>query len=122
MFETYEKIKELTKNRGMSMADLEEKLGFGKNTSYSWKKKMPGMDKLEAIADFFGVSIDYLVGRTDNPYVVRIGQDALEMHRQYTDQDLEDILDHAVTFQGQPISDEERALYKRVLLSIRGDG
>jgi len=32
-------------------------------------KKEPTMSKLVALADFFNVSIDYLVGRTDNPEV-----------------------------------------------------
>lgn len=31
----------------------------------------PGMDSLEAIADYFEVSIDYLCGRTDNKKVNR---------------------------------------------------
>ena len=31
----------------------------------------PSYDNLLAIAEYFGVSIDYLVGRTDNPEVNR---------------------------------------------------
>ena len=36
-----------------------------------WKKgeKLPGLEKLIVIADYFNVSIDYLAGRTDKPEV-----------------------------------------------------
>ncbi len=36
---------------------------------YEAGTREPGIEKLIALADFFGVSIDYLVGRTDNPDV-----------------------------------------------------
>ncbi|HEM2308979.1 TPA: XRE family transcriptional regulator, partial [Listeria monocytogenes] len=35
----------------------------------------PGADKLKAVADYFNVSTDYLLGRTDNP---QIGKDITE--------------------------------------------
>ena len=34
---------------------------------YELSKKEPTMGKLVALADYFDVSIDYLVGRSDNP-------------------------------------------------------
>lgn len=36
---------------------------------YELNEKKPGFDMLIALADYFEVSIDYLVGRTDNPEV-----------------------------------------------------
>ncbi len=48
------------------------KLGFSTATATHWKKgKMPGADSLQKIADYFGVSVDYLLGKTD----VRAPQD-----------------------------------------------
>ncbi|EGP9551487.1 XRE family transcriptional regulator, partial [Listeria monocytogenes] len=41
----------------------------GENAIYSWKVKTPGADKLKAVADYFNVSTDYLLGRTDNPQI-----------------------------------------------------
>lgn len=38
---------------------------------YEKDSKEPTMSKLIALADFFNVSIDYLVGRTDNPAINR---------------------------------------------------
>ena len=36
---------------------------------YKAGKQAPAIDQLIAIADFFGVSTDYLLGRTDNPEI-----------------------------------------------------
>ena len=33
------------------------------------KAQAPSADKLESIADYLGCSVDYLLGRTDNPEV-----------------------------------------------------
>ncbi|HIB3686273.1 helix-turn-helix domain-containing protein [Enterococcus faecalis] len=60
-------IKKLCKNSGISVYQLEEYLGFGRNTIYQWNKRTPGIDKIESVADYFQVSTDYLLGRTDTP-------------------------------------------------------
>ena len=62
-----DRIKELCKSRSITVTMLESKLSFPKNTIYQWKKRVPGTEKLKAVSDFFGVSIDYLLGRTDTP-------------------------------------------------------
>lgn len=69
MFSTLEKIKELAKSRGISLAKLEESLGYSTNYFYTLKTKTPNSDRLQEIADYFDVSTDYLLGRTDNPNV-----------------------------------------------------
>lgn len=58
-----ERVKQLAKKQGISIVELEEKLGFGRNSLYAWKNKMPSNDKLIKVADYFNVSLDYLVGR-----------------------------------------------------------
>ncbi|MFS0784747.1 helix-turn-helix domain-containing protein [Bacillus sp. 1P06AnD] len=62
--ELTEVIKKLCKERGISVADLEDELSFGKNTIYQWKKKTPSIDRIQKIADYFDVSTDYLLGRS----------------------------------------------------------
>ncbi|EGO2729918.1 helix-turn-helix domain-containing protein [Enterococcus faecalis] len=63
----FERLKELCKKQGISINSLEEKLGFGKNVLYSWKKNIPTGANLTKVADYFGVTTDYLLGRTDTP-------------------------------------------------------
>ncbi|WP_342551026.1 helix-turn-helix transcriptional regulator [Lysinibacillus sp. FSL M8-0216] len=62
---TFEIVKILCKERKISINDLEESLGYSKNTLYRLKTQTPGSDKLEAIADYFDVSTDYLLARTE---------------------------------------------------------
>ena len=69
MFSLFEKIKELCQNRGISINSLEETLGYSRNTIYSMKNKKPNAERLQEIADYFNVSTDYLLGRTDNPAI-----------------------------------------------------
>lgn len=61
----FERIKELCRKRGISVNDLENSLGYSKNTLYRLKTQNPGADKLKDIADYFDVSVDYLLGRND---------------------------------------------------------
>ncbi|EAE4828451.1 TPA_asm: helix-turn-helix domain-containing protein [Listeria monocytogenes] len=59
-----DRIKELCKKHSISVKMLEENLNFPSNTIYQWKKRTPGIDKLQKVADYFDVSLDYLLGRT----------------------------------------------------------
>lgn len=69
MFETFEKIKELAKKRGKALGQVEEDLGYGRNTLYKIKNSTPNAERIAEIANYFNVSTDYLLGRTDNPAI-----------------------------------------------------
>lgn len=60
---TFERVKFLCERRKISLNDLETTLGFSKNSIIKWKKTNPSSDKLGKVADFFDVSVDYLLGR-----------------------------------------------------------
>lgn len=62
---TLDRVKELCKSRGISVKRLEEKLEIPNNTIYQWKRITPSLDKLQKVADYFDVSADYLLGRTN---------------------------------------------------------
>lgn len=61
----FNRLKNLCDRQGISINTLEEKIDLGKNTLYSWKKKIPTGANLIKVADYFDVSTDYLLGRTD---------------------------------------------------------
>lgn len=61
----YEKIKILADSQKISIRRLEEILGYGNGTIRRWEKQTPGVDKIQKVADYFDVSVDYLLGRTD---------------------------------------------------------
>ena len=60
-----ERIQELCKIRNTNVSKLEIELQLGKGTLYKWGKSAPNSDKLEKVADYFNVSVDYLLGRTE---------------------------------------------------------
>lgn len=55
------RIKELANARGLSLPNLESELGFGSGTIVKWEKSTPNVDKLQKVANYLGVTIDYLV-------------------------------------------------------------
>lgn len=58
-----DRIRVLANREGMSLPDLEIKLGMGNGTISRWNKNKPNSDKLITIADYFNVSLDFLMGR-----------------------------------------------------------
>lgn len=58
-----DRIKELCDARGETLASLERKMDFGNGTIRRWGDTTPSGDKLVKVADFFHVSVDYLLGR-----------------------------------------------------------
>ena len=63
----FERTKELAKKRKMSLLEVNDKAGLGRNSIYNWKNQRPGIDALNAVADVLHTSADYLSGKTDNP-------------------------------------------------------
>lgn len=99
MFITFDRIKSLAQKQGLSINSLEEKLGYSRNTIYNLKTSKPSTERIAEIADFFGVSTDYLLGRTDNPklYTTPDGKEV----------DLSDLRNSVVLFDGKPLSDDD---------------
>ena len=66
MYEIYCKLKNL---RGCKDSDVARVTGITRSTFSDWKKgkSTPKQDKLQKIAEYFNVSVDYLIGATDNP-------------------------------------------------------
>lgn len=63
------KIKELCTNRDTTLAGLERTLGFSNGSMVKWDKNSPSIDKVKSVADYFNVSIDYLLDRSEKTSV-----------------------------------------------------
>lgn len=61
----YKKIEDLCYEQGIHVKRLSEIVELGNGVIGKWKKSSPKIDNLTKVADYFGVSLDYLVGRTD---------------------------------------------------------
>ncbi len=60
-----EQIKSLCKNNKTSIKALEKALGFGNGTIRRWDTHSPGHDKIVKVAEYFNISIETLIGETD---------------------------------------------------------
>lgn len=64
-------IKELCKSRGTSVSKMLSECGIRKSLIYDLEKRdwTPSISVAEQIANYFDCSVDYLLGRTDNPNI-----------------------------------------------------
>ena len=67
------RLKELREKRRLAQITLAMELNLNQNSisRYETGEREADYATLIAIADYFGVSVDYLLGRTDNPRVNR---------------------------------------------------
>lgn len=64
-----ERFKTLRVERNLSQRQVASGTGLTDTAvqNYEYGTRKPSYDAFIAIADYFGVSLDYLAGRTDNP-------------------------------------------------------
>jgi len=63
----FERVKELANKRDKNLKQVAEEIGLSENAFYKWKNQSPKAETLQKVADYFGVTTDYLLGRTDTP-------------------------------------------------------
>ncbi|EKF52249.1 helix-turn-helix domain-containing protein [Lactococcus garvieae] len=61
----YDRIKELADKKRVSLRQVAFDLGLGETYLYQLRKKTPNGANLEKLADYFNVSVDYLLGRSE---------------------------------------------------------
>ena len=102
----FDRIKLLAKERGKSLNRIEEELGLPKNVLYRMKTSdNPTKDRLETLANYFDVSVDYLLGRADNTKATD----------EKKSDDLDDVLDNVMSFDGKPLDDHDREVIRAYL-------
>lgn len=100
------RITELRKQAGMSQFQLAKVLDIATSTlgMYETGKREPSLKVLNKIADYFDVSTDYLLGRSEK---------SNDESTDYTK--LEKALDNAKSFDGKPMSDNDRKIVRNIL-------
>jgi len=86
--ESAEIIRNLCKCKGTSIARLEKDLGLGNGTIASSKSNYMRSDRLKAVADYFNVSMEYLMTGKEadpaaHPVYPGLSPDAVELARSY---------------------------------------
>ena len=105
----YEQIRDIAKSKGYSVNRLEKELGFARSSINKFNKNIPSVDKLQQIADFLGVTVDYLMtGETpeEKKDVTLTRRDERDIEK-ILDQTREQLLSQeGLMFDGQPASPE----------------
>lgn len=58
----YENILKLCEKHGTNISNVEKACGLGNGTISGWKDGNPRVDRLKLVADYFGVTIDEIMG------------------------------------------------------------
>ena len=68
-----ERFKLLRKQHNLTQKQLAKNLGMVERNirSYEINEKLPSLESIVKIADYFDVSLDYLTGRKDSPEMQR---------------------------------------------------
>ncbi|MBY7115164.1 helix-turn-helix transcriptional regulator [Bacillus sp. 17RED48] len=106
-------IKRLCKEKKITIAELERRIELSNGQIRKWSNQTPGIDKVQKVADYFNVSVDYLLGRTEqkNKDITKdaegftekdkkdIGKRMEEIRKDLTDSD-------GLMFSGEPLTEE----------------
>lgn len=70
----YSRLTSLCAERGVKITNVVSELKMGSGNLSNWKSgRMPRGESLSKLADYFNVSTDYLLGRTDDPSPAGMG-------------------------------------------------
>ena len=110
-----ERVKALCKKKGVSKNTAEKEIGLAKGYISKLGKSNPNMTTLQKMADYFGVSVEYLMTGTDDgaeqPQLSARDERDISRRLEQTLSDLENQQD-ALMFDGAPLDDETKELLK----------
>lgn len=117
------RLKELRNSKGLSQQALANEIGISKSSinMYERGEREPGVDTLEAFADYYNVDMNYLLGNSSVPNA------SLHLSEQINYPNILPIKSHRIRLLGdiacgKPIyADEEREVYVDVGTDIKAD-
>ncbi len=62
-----DRVKEVCRERGVSLNTVERACGFSAGAISHWDTKVPSVDRVAKVADYFDISMDSLLGRRPSP-------------------------------------------------------
>ncbi|MGG0207801.1 Repressor [Bacillus mycoides] len=107
-----DRIKKLCNEHKITIAELERRIQLSNGQIRKWDNQTPGVDKIQKVADYFNVSIDSLLGRSEKKYWELNEKDEKDIQKK-----LEEIIEDmskadALSFSkgSEPMSEETRQL------------
>jgi transcriptional regulator with XRE-family HTH domain len=115
----YERIESLRKSQGLSQGKLEKQLGFSNGSISKWKNSTPKVERLQKLADFFGVSVEYLMTGKEDEQKEKDNTGDLKQKFEELKELLESGKMQPLRYDGQPIDDNTKELLlKQVEISM----
>jgi len=112
----FERVKEISKKHGFSsLRVLSEQAGLSPNVIYGWKTKEPSAKSLQSVADVLGVSVDYLLGNTDDVHTKNTAATHINLDEALEDKGV------VMSFQGKELSDTAKRKILNILEILDGE-
>lgn len=103
------RFKSLRENRGLSHEELANKLDINRTSIVHYEnsnnERIPRPDRLYQIADFFNVSVDYLLDRADEKEVTEEEEEFISDTGNLSIEELQE--KYQLTVDGEPATDNE---------------
>ena len=87
----FERTKEIASKRGMSLQEVAKKANLGVNSIYRWKERNPTTSNITKVADVLGVSVDYLLGNTDDMHANKKDESTVDLIAAHWGVDLDNL-------------------------------
>lgn len=116
----YENIRDIAKSKGYSVNRLEQELGFARSSINKFNKNTPSAEKIQQIADFLEVSLDFLM--TGESSEKNKNDDLTARDRRDIGKDLDRIMeeiandeDGPLFYNGEPLKNEDLTFLSRAI-------
>lgn len=117
----FERVKGFADAKKMSINEVEEHLGLSKNVLYKWKTQVPNGKVISMVADYFGTTTDYLLGRTDNPATIASAEeDFADFPAAQTENELRGALENVMSFDGEAITENDKDAIIAFMMGRKG--
>jgi transcriptional regulator with XRE-family HTH domain len=106
---------ELRKKKRITQMEISKKLGIARSTyaGYENGDRKPDSEMIIKLANYFGVSIDYLLCRTDDP------TPPIEEKEKINIMDLKKaLMEKELTWGGQKLKKEDQEVLRKIILAV----
>lgn len=109
----FERIESLRKYNKISQGKLEKELGFSNGSISKWRTSKPTTERLQKIADYFGVTLDYLMtGEEENQSLHKNGDITDEIDKIMKELESEN---GPLYYEGKPLDDRKMSILRNAL-------
>ncbi len=115
-----ERLKTLRKEKKVPQAYVSKQLGISQSAyaAYEVNKNQPSNEMLIILAEYYEVSIDYLLGKTDTKYT----QVELNFFNELKEKDLDQLIhEYNITLGDEAMSEKDERILIRLIKSFMED-